>query len=532
MKKTLLLGLLVMIISTAWTQTYTYTVSTVAGAKAGPAKDSSLAESRFKNPTRIAIDASGNLIVADRNNHRIRKIDLVNDTVTTIAGSTKGFLDDTDPLSAQFNNPSGVAIDAAGNIYVADKLNQRIRMIDANTLAVTTMAGDGTAGLADGPAATAQFNNPIDIVINAAGDLFVADELNHCIRKISNGVVSTFAGSGTAGFADGDGASAQFKNPSGLAIDNSGNIIVGDRKNYRVRKIDITTQEVTTVAGSGTKGLADDVVADAEFTDPYGLAVSPTNGDIYVSQYTGPEIRRISNGEVVTIAGDGDKGYIDGDGSIAKFYAPTGLVFDADNNIYVADANNSKIRKITITISMPVELISFGAKVQNNVVQLKWATASESGNSYFEVLRSADGSDFSAIGTVQGNGNSAVNNIYTYTDHNPLTGNIYYQLRQVDFDGNSKLSNIVAVRRSLKQAELKVYASVAKGEVKIFVYSESGGKAHLKISNMQGNTIAVKDITLEKGHGVLQLVLPLKTGMYIANLKNGTENMITKFVAE
>ncbi len=396
MKKTLLLGLLVMIISTTWAQTYT--VSTVAGVQGGGrAKDSSLAESIFKNPTRIAIDASGNLIVADRNTDRIRKVDLVHDTVTTIAGAENGWADNTDPALAKFADPSGVAIDAAGNIYVADKSNNRIRMIAANTLAVTTIAGDGTADLKDGPAATAQFNHPIDIVINAAGDLFVADELNHCIRKISNGVVSTFAGTGTAGFADGSGASAQFKNPSGLAIDAGGNIIVADKANYRIRKINAITQEVTTIAGDGTKATVNGAIADAQFRDPYGLVVDPTNGDIYVSQYTEPEIRRISNGQVVTIAGNGAKGHPDGDGSVAQFYAPTGLVFDADNNIYVADANNSIIRKITITRPLPIELVSFVAKAQNNVVQLEWATASESGNSHFEVLRSGDGSNFSAM---------------------------------------------------------------------------------------------------------------------------------------
>jgi sugar lactone lactonase YvrE len=195
--------------------------------------------STFYYPTGIAVDQNQNVYVADLGNNRIRKINNAGN-VTTIAGSgVRGFSDGI-ASNAQFNRPSGAAVDASGNVYVADRDNNRIRKISPEGI-VSTFAGSGTAGFADGAGVNASFNSPRSIVTDGNGNLYVADSGNHKIRKItSGGGVSTVAGSGSQGFADGNGNDALFNYPSGVAVDGSGNVYVADSGNYRIRKITIS----------------------------------------------------------------------------------------------------------------------------------------------------------------------------------------------------------------------------------------------------------------------------------------------------
>jgi sugar lactone lactonase YvrE len=185
----------------------------------------------------------------------------------------------------------GVAADNAGNVYVADAGNNRIRKISGGI--VSTVAGDGFVGSVDGAAATARFGNAIKIKIDGAGNLIVLDEYYNRVRKISTtGIVSTIAGSGTAGYVDGPAATAQFNHPAGLGIDQNGNIYVGDQANQRIRKIS-TTGVVTTVAGSGVAGFEDGNTNNAKFNFPNGLDVTAT-GIIYVADNQNFRIRKIS----------------------------------------------------------------------------------------------------------------------------------------------------------------------------------------------------------------------------------------------
>jgi sugar lactone lactonase YvrE/Tfp pilus assembly protein PilE len=319
-------------------------VSTLAGSGTAGSSDGTGAAAQFDHPASVAVDSSGTVYVADAYNNRIRKISPAG-FVSTLAGSgTAGFADGTG-AEAQFNYPASVAVDSSGTVYVADINNHRIRKISPAGV-VSTLAGSGTAGFADGTGAEAQFNYPYGVAVDSSGTLYVADINNHRIRKISPaGVVSTLAGSGTAGFADGTGAAARFYQPTSVAVDTSGTVYVADTNNNRIRKIS-PAGVVSTLAGS-TFGFADGTGAAAQFNYPYGVAVD-SSGSVYVADFYNNRIRKISPAGVVsTLAGSGTAGSSDGTGTVAQFGNPAGAAVDSSGTVYVADYNNHSIRKIT-----------------------------------------------------------------------------------------------------------------------------------------------------------------------------------------
>jgi len=318
------------------------TVSTLAGSTQGFVDGAGTA-AKFNNPSGVAADSAGTVYVADYTNNRIRKV-LPDGTVSTLAGSTQGFSDGAGS-SAKFFRPAGVAVDSAGTVYVADTNNHRIRKVLSNGT-VSTLAGSGVAGFADGVGAAAQFSSPNGVIVNSAGTVYVADTFNHRIRKIlPDGTVSTLAGSGTAGFADGAGATAKFKYPEGVAVDSAGTVYVADTQNHRIRKI-LPDGTVSTLAGSGTVGFADGPGAIARFWSPMGVAVDSA-GTVYVGDQGNHRIRKIlPDGTVSTLAGSGTAGFADGPGAIARFWSPMGVAVDSAGTVYVADTNNNRIRKI------------------------------------------------------------------------------------------------------------------------------------------------------------------------------------------
>jgi len=314
-------------------------VTTFAGTGAPGSTDGALAE--FDLPFGVAVDAAGNVYVADYSNHRIRKVTAAG-VVTTLAGSGVAGDDDGTGTAAQFNLPSGVAVDAAGNVYVADTNNERIRKITAAGV-VTTLAGSGVAGDDDGTGTAAQFNQPQGVAVDAAGNVYVADTNNERIRKITAaGVVTTLAGS-TFGYVDGTGAAAKFNVPIGVAVDAVGNVYVADAENNRIRKI-TAAGVVTTLAGS-TLGFADGTGAAAQFDFPLGVAVDAV-GNVYVADAENDRIRKITAAGVVTSLAGSTTGYLDGTGAAAQFSGPAGVAVDAAGNVYVADAGNYRIRQI------------------------------------------------------------------------------------------------------------------------------------------------------------------------------------------
>jgi sugar lactone lactonase YvrE len=319
-------------------------VTTLAGSGVAGYTNGTGTAAQFNYPYGIAVDASGSVYVADSNNSRIRKI-TPSGVVTTLAGSTYGYANGTG-TAARFSYPSGVAVDAAGTVYVADTYNNRIRKITPAGV-VTTLAGSGTAGYADGTGTAAQFNYPFSVAIDATGTVYVADTSNHRIRKITPaGVVTTFAGS-AQGYTNGTGTAAQFNSPIGVAVDAAGTVYVADRINHRLRKI-TPAGVVTTFAGSGTAGYTNGTGTAAQFNYPYGIAVDVA-GTVYVADRINHRIRKITPaGVVTTLAGSGTVGYTNGDGTAAQFYSPYCVAVDAAGTVYVADSSNQRIRKITI----------------------------------------------------------------------------------------------------------------------------------------------------------------------------------------
>jgi sugar lactone lactonase YvrE len=312
--------------------------------------DTSKADSiaSFNEPTAIALDAAGNIYVADYGNNQVREISTAG-VVTTLAGSgTAGSLNGM-PMNATFNGPTGLSLDASGNVYVADNNNNQIREI-SRTGAVSTVAGSDSSGAVDGIGANAYFFAPTGIVTDATGNLYVTDAGNDLIRKVipSSGQVSTVAGNANPGDANGALLSATFNNPSGIAIDGSGNLYVADMLNNMIREINLNTSLVSTLAGAGdTTASINAPDSSASFYYPTGVAID-ASGNVYVAEYVSNLIRKIGvNGQVTTFAGSGTAGQADSTGTSATFNGPSGLTIDKSGNLYVADTYNNVIRKIT-----------------------------------------------------------------------------------------------------------------------------------------------------------------------------------------
>ncbi len=371
--------------ASAFAQSYTF--SHLAGSTGGAgSNDGPSAAARFNYPSAVAVDRAGNVYVADTTSHTIRKI--TGGSVVTLAGLAGewGNRDGVGGL-ARFNQPSAIAVDGEGTVYVADTFNGRIRRISARSNVTTlapyvgivyalavdeegsvyvarnaiqkitpggqliTIAGvPGSTGSSDGTGSAARFNDVMGLAVDAAGNIYAADIGSHTIRKITpEGVVTTIAGlAGSSGSSDGAGSAARFKGPYGIAVDREGNLFVADAFNSTIRRID-SSGVVTTVAGKVDEdGIADGSGATARFSVPLGVAVGE-EGTIYVADTFNHTIRTVGLGGVVdTIAGrPNEPGSNDGSGSAARFFRPYDVAVDASGIVYAADSWNHTIRRIT-----------------------------------------------------------------------------------------------------------------------------------------------------------------------------------------
>ncbi len=326
-------------------------VTTFAGqAGSEGSADGPVATARFSYPLGLASDAGGNLYVGQDGDATIRKITPAG-VVSTLAGSPGVWgYEDATGAAARFNGIYSMAVNASGTLFAADAGNQAIRKVTASGV-VTTYAGVGASyGSADGTGTAARFSYPEGMAMNSSGDLFVADSSNHTIRRVTQaGVVTTYAGTaGTSGSTDGPAASALFRSPQGLAFDTSGNLLVADRGNAVLRRI-TPAGEVSTLAGlAGQRGIVDGTGSVARFDTPTDVAVD-TAGNAYVTEWSQHLIRKVTPAGEVTIVAGSIYGQVDGMGTAAKFAAPIAIAADGGGNIYMADFYGHTIRKMSPT---------------------------------------------------------------------------------------------------------------------------------------------------------------------------------------
>jgi sugar lactone lactonase YvrE len=352
-------------------------IDTVAGyGTAGHSGDNGLATAADLNsPHNVAIDAAGDIYIADMGNNRIREVTASTGIITTVAGNgTAGYSGDGGAAtSAELYYPTGVALDAAGNIYIADIGNNLIRKVTVSTGDISTVAGNHTEGYSGdgGPATKAEMNSPYDVAVDTSGNIYISDSNNYRIREVtaSTGIITTVAGTGVGGYS-GDGGpatNAKITEPMGLVLDASGSIYFADWGNVRIRKVAVSSGDISTVAGNGSEGYSGDggPATAAQLYYPYGVAVDAA-GNIYIADDANDRIRRVtvSTGDIDTVAGNGTAGYF-GDGGAATSAAlkyPYGVAVDTANNIYIADEGNNRIRAVAQVKVTPSIFLSCSPK--------------------------------------------------------------------------------------------------------------------------------------------------------------------------
>ena len=336
------------------------TITTVAGGGAGGDGGPAVL-AQLNSPRKVAVDSAGNLYIADWGHGRVRKVS-PSGIITTVAGNgNPGYSGDGGPAtSAQLSGPVSVAVDASGNLYIADAGNFRIRRVSPSGI-ITTVAGNGKYGFSGdgGPATSAGLTVPYDVAVDAAGNLYIADTNNALrIRQVSpSGIITTIAGIGVYYYSgDGGPATSAGLAPVSIAVDGSGNLYVADLSNERIRKIS-SSGIITTVAGNGAQGSAGDggLATSAELNLPNSVAAD-ASGNLYIADQS-DRIRKIdTSGIITTIAGSGTRDH-PGDGVLAtsaSLYQPTGIAVDAAGNIYVADAEANRVRVLTPLAAAPI----------------------------------------------------------------------------------------------------------------------------------------------------------------------------------
>jgi streptogramin lyase len=316
-------------------------VSTVAGSIRGWL-DGPIASSRFDRPTSIAIGGDGTIFVSDAGNQGVRRLSASGD-VSTVVNQIKS------ASSFELGMANGLAIGANGTFFLSlSNFNYLVSVTPGGIL--STFSGTGQIGYVDGAKEAATYYQPVGIALDQSGNLFVADTYNHCIRKVNavSGEVTTFAGNGVAGNVNGTGSSARFFHPTGITIDRFGNLFITDTNNHQIKRI-TPAGVVTTWAGRGDYGDEDGPAASARFDQPTGIAVDE-QGNVFVADTSNNCIRKISatDGIVSTFAGSGREGAIDGGGNMAEFAQPSGICFDREGNLLICDTNNHRIRRVEI----------------------------------------------------------------------------------------------------------------------------------------------------------------------------------------
>jgi sugar lactone lactonase YvrE len=371
----------------------------------------------LNSPSCVAVDAAGNLYISDRANQRIRKVDTAG-KISTIAGvGGAGYSGDGgSAVLAKLRNPSGIAVDSAGNVFFADMGNNRIRKISASGM-ITTVAGTGAGRFSGdgGPAVSAAIKHAEGVAVDSKGDIYISDTGNNRIRMIgASGIIQTVAGTGAAGFS-GDGGpaiSAKLHSPVGVALDSSGKLYVADCYNNRIRVID-TSGNITTLAGNGTAGFSGDggPAASASLKFPSGVSVSA--GNVYIADWHNQRVRVVNTSGMMTtatLAGTGVMGF-SGDGAAAGsaiLKYPFGLTTDSKGNIFIADSKNNRIRMVEGSYALPVSTITSPASYSKTLsgssgLAVTGTASAANGVSYVEVSTDGGSTWNTASGTTTWN---------------------------------------------------------------------------------------------------------------------------------
>ncbi|HVX52087.1 MAG TPA: hypothetical protein VHB48_18150, partial [Chitinophagaceae bacterium] len=400
-------------------------------------------------PQSVALDASGNLYIADGYYYDVRTVNVANSSYV-FAGSpnpdykyaSKGYAGNGGlASSALYNAPLGIAVDASNNVYIADVFNNVVRKIAYNTKIVTNVAGNGTAGYAgDNAAATsASLNNPYGIAIDKSGNLYIADALNNRVRKVAAATqtITTIAGTGAAGNS-GDGSaatSAQLKMPAGVAVDTAANVFILDRGNKRIRMISAVTQKISTVLNNGH------VLS--------GIAVDVT-GNVYVSDSTAGSVIRLTakTYKDSLVAGSFTPGYADNASvaTLGKLNYPGGLVVSSNGDVYVADINNHVVRRFKpFAVTLPAHFAWFNVQRNGGDVDLGWKDATPANTKSYAIMRSDNGIDFSLVASMPA---QTTQDVYSYTDIKVPSAKLYYRIDAQQVSGDVIQSPVKTVNFS------------------------------------------------------------------------------------
>lgn len=444
-------------------------ISTIAGTgTAGYNGDGiSATAANIFYPHNLALDAAGNLYFPDYNNSRIRKITISTGLISTIAGTgTAGYNSDGIlATSALINQPTSLTFDNNGDLYFTDRGNQRVRKITTATGIITTVAGTGTGGYnTDGIAATAaQLNGPNEVAFDAAGNLFISDWFNHRVRKVDKvtGIITTITGTGVAGY-NGEGipaTTAQINGPCGIIFDNAGNIYIAEYPGCRIRKITISSGLITTIAGTGTAGFSGDggAATAAQLNFPAYISFDPA-GNLYIGDDGNHRIRKIATGTgiISTIAGTGTAGY-NGDGiapTAAWLRDPYYPLFNNYNcSMYIVDTYNHRIRKITGGFTGCLPAVAPGNKVACQV--LPAVTIDNSNNNTWVPVYDTAGR---IAAEINANGNNlGTVNTSLFTKTGPCREDASYRLylnRNITITPQNQPASNVSVRLYILKAEL------------------------------------------------------------------------------
>ncbi|MEO5674472.1 MAG: SMP-30/gluconolactonase/LRE family protein [Chitinophagales bacterium] len=419
--------------------------------------------------------------------------------VTTYAGDGTNGYADGDTAACKFKGPFGMCIDHLNNLYIADNTNHRIRKISSDGI-VSTLAGTGIAGYADGPDSSAQFNAPSDLCADAAGNIYVSDFQNQYIRKISiDGMVSTIAGNGIAGYVDGSPGTAEFNYPRGICIDAQGNLFIADSWNHRIRRIDAGGNVSTLAGNSDTIGVqspgdfADGNDTAARFNVPCGMSIDSA-GNLYLADAYNHRIRKITNGGIVTtIAGSGaigaaNGGFLDGDTSMALLNTPTEVFFDnKEGKIFIADSYNNRIRML-----------------QNNNV----STVAGNGSSGFENGIDTASSFRTPRGIVTG---TSGNHVYVCDNGNHV-------IRKISLSINTGLELIQT------QQDFRLFPNPASGMVWVSSMGRSGA---IYISDIFGKQVFFSESECEISP-CMAMVNSLPDGMYVVTVVSENGRLATE----